>query len=97
MNNPAPTNNNAETATCATSSPLLKRETPVVVRPVCFIAVLKSKLVARHAGTNPNSTPVNSETATVNTSTRQFKLNSTPLGKSPVSLSVSATSAFLPQ
>ena len=97
MNNPAPTSNSNESATCATISPLLKRDTTPVVRRLCLSEVDKSRLVARHAGAKPNSTPVSSETASVNTSTRQFRLSSTSLGKMPVFLSVNATSARLPQ
>ena len=67
------------------------------MRRLCLSEVAKSSLVARHAGARPNSTPVSSETASVNASTRQFRLRSTPLGKIPVSLSVNARSARLPQ
>ena len=97
MNKPAPTNNNNDSATCAMISPLLNRDTAPVVRRLCLSAVVKSWLVARHAGTKPKSTPVSSETASVKASTRQFRLRSTPLGKIPVSLSVSARSALLLQ
>ncbi len=86
MNKPAPTNNSNDTATCATINPLLSRETAPVVRRLCLREVAKSSPVARHAGAKPNTTPVKSETASVNTSTRQFRLRSTSLGKIPVFL-----------
>src|SRR6266542_4933297 len=96
MNNPAPTSNNNDSATCATINPLLKRETAPVVRRFCLSEVAKSSFVARHAGARPNSTPVSNETSSVNASTRQFTLSSTLPGINPVSLSVSATNALLP-
>src|SRR4029078_13139067 len=97
MNKPAPVNNNNDSATWATISALVKRDTAPVVRRLCLSAVVKSVFVARHAGARPNSKTVSSDTARVNTSTRQFRVKSTPLGKIPVSLSVSASSALLPQ
>src|ERR1043165_7289415 len=97
MNNPAPTSNSAQIATCTTSNPLLKRDMLPVVRPLCFSVEFKSRLVARHAGASPNRTPVSSDTASVNPSTRQFKLSSTPLGNSPLSSLVNALNAPLNQ
>src|SRR6185503_12888285 len=97
MNKPAPINNKNETANCRTSSPLLKRETGILVPRLCLRAVVKSSLVARQAGIDPKRRPVNNEITRVNTSTRQLILRSTPLGKSPVSSLVSATSILLPQ
>src|SRR5678816_1451903 len=97
MNNPAPISNKNETATCRTSSPLLKRDTVPVARRLCFRAVVRSRLVARHAGANPKRKPVSNVTVSVNTNTRQLRLRSTPLGSRPVSLSVSARRTFLPQ
>src|ERR1700752_1381680 len=97
MNKPAPTNNNAETATCTTSNPLLKRDRLPVVRPLCFNVEFKSRLVARHAGASPNRRPVSNDTASVNPSTRQFRLSPTPLGNSPLSSLVNTLSAPLNQ
>src|SRR5918995_467361 len=61
MNNPAPINNKNETANCRTSSPLLKRETAMLVPRPCLRAVVKSRLVARQAGIDPKRRPVNTE------------------------------------
>ena len=97
MNKPAPTNSNNESATCVTISPLPSRDIAPVARRPCLSGVTKSGLVARHAGANPNRTPVNNETANVKASARQFRLSSTSLGKSSAPLSVSVMSAPLPQ
>src|ERR1044072_3701279 len=85
MNNPAPNNNSDDSATCATSSNLLARDTTLVVRRLCLSGVANFRLVVRHAETNPNNSPVNIESVNVNNSTRQFSCRSTPAGKSPAS------------
>ena len=47
MNKPAPTNNNNDSATCATISPLLNRDTAPVVRRLCLSA--RRQIQARRA------------------------------------------------
>src|ERR1035441_3047650 len=98
MNRPAPINSSRDTVTWATTRDLRSRACPVpVTDPAWLLSVgATSGLVAFNAGTSPNSSPVMSATAKLNSRMRPSGVAARPSGVAPCGrkLSIAFTPAY---
>ena len=74
-NSPAPISSNSDSDTCAATSDLLssERDAALELLPLSFSAGVRSRRVARKAGTIPNTIPVKNDSPRVKPSTRRSR------------------------